>query len=76
MKITFITTLFYVISTTPEFAEYLNLPLLKPVEAQAWGAVILSSSLIAENYRAKRAAAAQVKKVDKKATVVDEKKSE
>lgn len=50
MKASFYTTLFYVVSTTPALMEYLNLPELKPIEAQAWSAVILSSGLVYGTY--------------------------
>jgi hypothetical protein len=77
MKITFGTTLFYVISTTPEFAEYLNLPLLKTVEAQAWGTIILSSGLVANGIRAKRLQKTEVvEELNEKVAAVEEKKSE
>ncbi len=53
MKISFATTLFYIGTTTPEFVEYLNLPLLTTVEAQAWSAVILTSGLVYGSYAGK-----------------------
>jgi hypothetical protein len=50
MKVSFLTTLFYIASTTPEFCEYLSLPILKPVEAQAWSTVLLTSGLVYGSY--------------------------
>ncbi|KAI8388723.1 uncharacterized protein BYT42DRAFT_561002 [Radiomyces spectabilis] len=46
MKASFLTAVFYVISTTPELSEWIGIPGLKPVEAQAWSAVIMSSGLV------------------------------
>ncbi|KAI8984627.1 hypothetical protein BDF20DRAFT_911704 [Mycotypha africana] len=50
MKASFFTTIFYVAATTPAISEYLNLPILEPIEAQAWSAVFLSGGLIYGTY--------------------------
>ncbi|KAI7907598.1 uncharacterized protein BX663DRAFT_5323 [Cokeromyces recurvatus] len=55
MKASFFTTLFYIASTSTAFCEYLSLSALKPIEAQAWSAVLLSGGLIYGSYSNKRA---------------------
>lgn len=50
MKVSFLTTLFYVFATSPSFCTYLNLPIIKPVEAQAWSAVFLTFGLVYGSY--------------------------
>lgn len=80
MKVSFGTTLFYMATTTPAVVEYLNLPVLKPIEAQAWSVVVLTSGLVYGSYARKWAK--QVKAVEelneKTSSVVvdDHKKSE
>jgi hypothetical protein len=65
MKVSFLTTLFYVASTTPAFCKYLNLPIIKPLEAQAWSVVLLTLGLVYGSYSdrwAKQKKAIQEKK--------------
>jgi len=50
MKVSFLTSLFYVFATTPAFCEYLSLPIIKPIEAQAWSAVFLTAGLVYGSY--------------------------
>ncbi|KAI8145756.1 hypothetical protein BJV82DRAFT_602145 [Fennellomyces sp. T-0311] len=50
MKASFITAAFYTAATTPALCEWLDVPMMKPEEAQAWGAVVLSSGLIYRTY--------------------------
>lgn len=60
MKVSLTTTLFYIGATTPALVEYLNLPLLKQEEAQAWSVILLTSGLVYGSYSnkwAKRAKA-------------------
>lgn len=40
------TALFYTAATTPTLCEWAQLPLLKPEEAQAWSALVLSTGLV------------------------------
>lgn len=73
MKISFATTLFYIGTTTPEFVEYLNLPLLTTVEAQAWSAVILSSGLVYGSYASRWAKQSKaVKELNEKTTSIEQ----
>lgn len=53
MKISFATSLFYICATTPALVEYLNLPLLKSQEAEAWSVVLLTSGLVYGSYTSK-----------------------
>lgn len=55
MKISFATSLFYICATTPALVEYLNLPLLKSQEAEAWSVVLLTSGLVYGSYTSKLA---------------------
>lgn len=80
MKISFATTLFYLATTTPAVVEYLNLPELKIVEAQAWSVVFLTSGLVYGTYADRWAKQAKaVKELNEKTSSVvieDHKKSE
>ena len=50
MKVSLLTAIFYTASTAPELCEWFDLPVLDPIEAQAWSAVVLSSGLIYRTY--------------------------
>ncbi|CAO3607659.1 unnamed protein product [Cunninghamella echinulata] len=50
MKASFLSTLFYIITTSPELSSLLGCPYFTKTEAEAWGAVILSSGLIYKSY--------------------------
>ncbi|KAI8047905.1 hypothetical protein BDF21DRAFT_372745 [Thamnidium elegans] len=68
MKVSLITTLFYIGATTPALVEYLNLPLLKQEEAQAWSVILSTSGLVYGSYSNKWAKRAMedLKTEDKK----------
>ena len=53
MKASLLTAIFYTASTTPALCEWFDLPVLDPIEAQAWSAVVLSSGLIYRTYSAR-----------------------
>lgn len=80
MKISFATTLFYLATTTPAVVEYLNLPELKIVEAQAWSVVVLTSGLVYGTYANRWAKQAKaIKELNEKTSSVvieEHKKSE
>ncbi|KAG2223010.1 hypothetical protein INT45_012309 [Circinella minor] len=50
MKISLLTAIFYTASTNPALCEWFDLPVLDPIEAQAWSAAVLSSGLIYRTY--------------------------
>lgn len=50
MKVSFLTSLFYVAATTPSFCEFWDLPIIKPIEAQAWSVLLLTSGLLGGLY--------------------------
>lgn len=75
MKVSFLTSLFYVFSTTPAFCEYLNLPIIKPIEAQAWSAVLLTTGLVYGSYSNKWAKQSKaIEEINEK--MAEDKKSE
>jgi hypothetical protein len=75
MKVSFLTSLFYVFATTPSFCEYFNLPIIKPIEAQAWSAVFLTSGLVYGSYSNKWAKQNKaIEEINEK--LAEEKKSE
>ncbi|CAO3624362.1 unnamed protein product [Cunninghamella blakesleeana] len=53
MKFSFLSTLFYLITTSPEVSSFLGCPTFTKEEATAWGAMILSSGLIYKSYASK-----------------------
>ncbi|CEP08076.1 hypothetical protein [Parasitella parasitica] len=75
MKVSFLTSLFYVVATTPSFCDYLSLPIIKPIEAQAWSAVFLSSGLVYGSYSNKWAKRSEaIKEINEK--LAEDKKSD
>ncbi|GAN07030.1 hypothetical protein MAM1_0145c06520 [Mucor ambiguus] len=75
MKVSFLTSLFYVFATTPAFCEYLSLPIIKPIEAQAWSAVFLTTGLVYGSYSNKWAKQTKaIEEINEK--MAEDKKSE
>ncbi|KAI8342064.1 hypothetical protein BC941DRAFT_499564 [Chlamydoabsidia padenii] len=50
MKVSFVSTLFYLVSTNTELCDIIGLSALTPTEAQAWSALLVSSGLVYKSY--------------------------